>query len=135
MENCIFCKIIKEEAPCLKIYEDNETLAFLDISGDAAGHTLVVPKVHVPDIMTCPDSILESVIRTVRKVPRHYTEECGFDGVNVLNASGAAAQQSVLHLHFHIIPRRNGDGIDAWPQLSSSENDLEKMQKLLRFKD
>ena len=110
MDNCIFCKILKGEIPSSKIYEDEKTYAFLDISGDYYGHTLVVPKCHCTNVLDCPKDYLEAVINTVQLVSNHYVNDCGFDGVNILNASGTSAEQSVMHLHFHIIPRKTNDG-------------------------
>ena len=103
MDNCIFCKIVKGESPCYKVYEDEFTLAFLDISKDVYGHTLVIPKKHVENVLDCDNETLNHVINTVKKVSNHYVDNCGFKGVNILNASGVEAQQSVFHLHFHII--------------------------------
>ena len=91
------------------------TYAFLDIANDSYGHTLVIPKKHCVNVLDCYKNYLAAVMNTVRKISRHYVEDCGFDGVNVLNASGESAQQSVFHLHFHIIPRKKEDGIDIWP--------------------
>ncbi len=113
--DCIFCKIIRGEIPSYKIYEDDMTYAFLDIANDSYGHTLVIPKKHCVNVLDCDKNYLAAVMNTVRKISRHYVEDCGFDGVNVLNASGESAQQSVFHLHFHIIPRKKEDGIDIWP--------------------
>ncbi|MCX4362330.1 MAG: HIT family protein [Clostridia bacterium] len=113
--DCIFCKIIRGEIPSYKIYEDDMTYAFLDIANDSYGHTLVIPKKHCVNVLDCYKNYLAAVMNTVRKISRHYVEDCGFDGVNVLNASGESAQQSVFHLHFHIIPRKKEDGIDIWP--------------------
>ncbi len=115
MNDCVFCKIIKGELPSYKIYEDDFTYAFLDISCDTYGHTLVIPKKHSVNVMDTDVETLSHVIATVNKVAKHYVDDCGFDGVNIFNASGKAAQQSVFHLHFHIIPRKNDDGVNAWP--------------------
>lgn len=115
MNDCIFCKIISGEIPSYKIYEDEYVYAFLDIAGDVYGHTLVIPKKHCENILDCDAEILSHVIGAVQKISGHFTDRCGFEGVNVLNASGKCAEQSVFHLHFHIIPRKTGDGINAWP--------------------
>ena len=86
MEDCLFCKIIKGEIPCYKIYEDKYTLAFLDISNDGiGGHTLVLPKIHTENITTSSQFILNKIMSTVKKISRHYIKDCGFDGVNVFN--------------------------------------------------
>lgn len=134
--DCIFCKILSGEADCRKIYEDELTLAFLDIADDAEGHTLVIPKEHAETLMDCRPETAEALMHTVQLVARHYTGHCGYEGVNILNASGAAAQQSVPHLHFHIIPRKSGDKQDTWCRtLHSSKEDLDELcQKLTLLK-
>lgn len=124
MNDCIFCKIIKGEIPCYKIYEDEKTLAFLDIACDSFGHTLVIPKKHFENVLDCDGEYLSAVMETVKKVSRHYVDNCGFSGVNILNASGRSAQQSVFHLHMHIIPRKENDGLDTWPLKDKLELDL-----------
>ena len=113
--NCIFCKIIKGEIPSYKIYEDDKTYAFLDIKRDTAGHTLVIPKVHCTNWLDCPEEYLCAVANTVQKISAHYVNNCSFDGVNVINASGESAQQTVFHFHVHVIPRKKDDGMDLWP--------------------
>ena len=125
MNDCIFCKIIKGEVPSYKIYEDDKVYAFLDIACDAIGHTLVVPKKHCANVIDCDKDYLDAVIEAVQKIARHYVDNCGFDGVNVLNASGAAAEQSVFHLHFHIVPRKADDGLHMWPLTDKQNIDLQ----------
>ena len=128
---CIFCQIAAGQAPCYKIYEDDHTLAFLDIAMDAPGHTLVIPKHHEDHAVSSSPETLAHLMEAVRVISRHYIEDCAYDGVNILNASGAAAQQSVPHLHFHIIPRTKGDGLNTWPALGRHETDLAAMQQKL----
>jgi len=123
-KDCIFCRIAAGESPCYKIYEDEFILAFLDIAMDAPGHTVVIPKQHEDGLFTSGPEITGRLMEAVRLISHHYVEDCGFDGVNVLNASGSAAQQSVPHLHFHIIPRMEKDGLNAWPDLGRHECDL-----------
>lgn len=127
MENCIFCKIIKGEIPSYKIYEDDKVYAFLDIACDAVGHTLVIPKAHCTNVLDCDKEYLDAVIEAVQKISQHYVNNCGFDGVNVLNASGKSAEQSVFHLHFHIVPRKDNDGLHMWPLDGKQELDLQKI--------
>ena len=129
--DCIFCKIIEGTAPCHKIYEDEETLAFLDIAGDAEGHTLVIPKQHMETLMDCKEETLTRLMETVKLVSQHYVEHCGYQGVNVLNASGKSAQQSVPHLHFHVIPRRDNDGLNTWPELGQNDTPLAELEQRL----
>jgi len=122
--DCIFCKIISGEIPSYKIYEDDMVYAFLDIACDSYGHTLVIPKKHCVNALDCDDEYLAACISAVKKKGNHYVEDCGFDGINILNASGESAQQSVFHLHFHIIPRKADDGIDIWALKDNKDLDL-----------
>ena len=133
-ENCIFCKIIKGEIPSSKIYEDEFTYAFLDISGDFYGHTLVVPKSHFKSVLDCDANVLQAVTNTVQKISKHYTENCGFTGVNIFNNSGESAEQSVPHLHFHIVPRINGDNYHVSPTNESKKFDLAQVKTRLEIK-
>ena len=134
MTNCIFCDIINGKIPSYKIYEDKDTFAFLDISNDANGHILVVPKKHYENVLDCPNQELANVMKTIKKIALHLTQKCGFDGVNILNASGKAAEQSVFHLHFHILPRKLGDGINGFPTLPKNQKSLEELQKEFEVK-
>lgn len=133
MKECIFCKIINEELPCYKIFENDYTLAFLDIGKEVDGHTIVIPKTHMVNILDCGDETLGHVMSAVKRISNHYVDHCGYTGVNLLNASGTDAEQSVPHLHFHIIPRKNDDGIHAWPDLKERENPLDDMFRLLKI--
>ena len=93
MTDCIFCKIIQGDIPSHKIYEDDYTYAFLDIAGDAVGHTLVIPKKHCKNILDCDSDTLSHVMDTVQKISKHYVYDCGYDGVNVLNANEQCAKE------------------------------------------
>lgn len=131
MNDCIFCKILNGAIPSYKIYEDDKVYAFLDISCDSYGHTLVIPKRHFTNVLDCDEAYLQAVITAVQKISRHYVDDCGFTGVNVLNASGLSAQQSVFHLHFHIIPRRENDGLNTWGLNDKFDLDLAQVCKEL----
>ena len=130
---CIFCKIIKGEMPSYKIYEDEKTYAFLSIADDAIGHTLVIPKNHYENVMDITEDDYLAVMSTVKKLANHYTTKCGYSGVNIMNASGVDAQQSVFHLHFHIFPRKENDGLDTWPALGKFDIDFEKVRDMLKL--
>ena len=108
-ENCLFCKIIKGEIPSYKIYEDEYTYAFLDIAKDIYGHTVVISKNHSTNLMDTDNKDLYHIMDTIKKISTYYKNKCDFDGINILNNNGEAAGQSVLHLHFHILPRFNKD--------------------------
>ncbi len=125
MEDCIFCKIASGEIQGLRIYENDETLAFMDIAGDVDGHILVIPKKHCKNILDCDTETLSAVANTVKMVSDHLTKNCGYDGVNILNASDESAGQSVPHFHVHIIPRKRDDGIDAWPKFEGAKEDIQ----------
>ncbi len=136
MKDCIFCKIIKGEIPAYKIYEDDFCLAFLDISNDSYGHTLVIPKKHYENIMTCDNSTLSRLIETCKKLGTHYVKDCGFDGFNIFNNNGKSAGQSVMHLHLHIRPRKEGDGLNCSGELDTKcDAKLEDVCKALKFEE
>lgn len=132
-DDCIFCKIANGESPCYKIFENDYVLAFLDISKDCFGHTLVVPKKHFENMLDCNDKYLAECAKAVKKISNHYVNDCGFDGVNVLNASGKCAEQTVMHLHFHIIPRKNNDNMHTFPKFDGTNVDFEKQLEMLKM--
>jgi len=108
--NCIFCKIVAGAVPCTRVYEDEATLAFMDIGPIVKGHTLVIPKEHFDPITATPPAVLQALILVVQRIARAQLAGLGADGVNVTQANGAAAGQVVPHLHFHVIPRFQTDG-------------------------
>lgn len=108
-DNCIFCKIVAGEIPCFKIYEDEHTLAFMDINPANRGHALVIPKAHSPDLYESPDESLAVTLATARKVASAVRATVNPDGINLVQANGPGAAQSVFHLHVHVMPRFTGD--------------------------
>ena len=131
MENCIFCKIIKGDIPSMKVYEDKYTLAFMDIANDVDGHILVVPKKHVTNMLDCDNETLHHVYDTVKKVSNDLVEKCGYTGVDILNANGEDAGQTVFHLHVHIIPKFKGDGVKAWPELPGGKKGVSETYQMI----
>ena len=109
-QDCIFCKIVAGEIPCTKVYEDDDALAFMDIGPIVKGHTLVIPKQHHDPITATPPEVLQSLILVVKKLAQAQVDGLGADGVNVTQANGKVAGQVVPHIHFHVIPRFDGDG-------------------------
>ncbi|EMF0110575.1 HIT family protein [Enterococcus hirae] len=106
MENCIFCKIIKQEIPSYKIYEDEKVYAFLDISQATKGHTLVIPKQHVSDIFEYDEVLAADVFSRIPKIARSIEEAFSeMQGLNILNNNRELAYQSVFHSHVHLVPR------------------------------
>lgn len=131
--DCIFCKITSREIPCAKVYEDNDTLAFLDIAPAAKGHTLVILKEHYENIKDIPEESLAKLIRTVKKLSTAILTMS--DGVNIEQSNGKAANQVIPHIHFHIIPRHENDSLNVahWKSLKYDEGEMETWKK--RIKD
>lgn len=103
--NCVFCAIAAGEIPCFKIYEDDFALAYLDINPFSEGHTLVIPKAHTQGLIDTPDETLAALVSTVKKVAGHLKVALGCEGFNILQNNGEAAGQTVMHIHFHVVPR------------------------------
>ncbi|MBN1376822.1 HIT family protein [Candidatus Woesearchaeota archaeon] len=114
--DCIFCKIVKGEIPCAKIYEDKEFLAFLSIGPVNKGHTLVIPKEHSKNLFDFPKAEESDLVEFLKKVADAVVKGTGADGFNLSLNNGKAAGQLVFHTHFHIIPRFNNDGLKSWPE-------------------
>jgi histidine triad (HIT) family protein len=109
--DCVFCKIIGGQIPSIKVYEDAKTLAFMDINPVNPGHCLVVPKEHAKNLMESSPEALADAMRTVQKVAQAVQKALDPHGINLLQANGPGAAQSVFHLHIHIIPRVAGDDL------------------------
>lgn len=106
--NNIFAKIIRGEAPAYRVFEDEATVAFMDIMPQTDGHTLVVPKAPAQDLFDIDADALARTIATTQRVARAVKAAFAADGIMIAQLSGAAAGQTVFHLHFHILPRRSG---------------------------
>ena len=105
MHDDVFCKIIRGEIPCYKIFEDQDVLAFLDISQVTKGHTLVVPKEHYDNFLSVPQEIMHKVMDVAQRIGQVQISMLGAKGVNILTNCYEAAGQSVKHFHVHVIPR------------------------------
>ncbi len=123
---------INGEIPAYIIYEDENTIAFLDKKPVCEGHILVAPKRRYNNIFDIPEKELCNVIKAIKKVAEILKNKIGATGINILHASGSSAQQSVNHLHFHIIPRKKNDGLDMWPKVKYKRVNLEEVFKRLR---
>ncbi len=108
--DCVFCKIVHGELSAYRIFEDSETLAFLDIHPMTDGHTLVIPKQHAERLSELPPELVGKLFQTVQKVSAQIVRALGAPGLNIGFNDGRAAGQAVPHLHVHIIPRFPGDG-------------------------
>jgi len=109
--DCIFCAIVAGRAPAEVIFEDEETIAFMDVNPANPGHILVIPKRHVRDIYKLDEETAAAVMRTTVRVARAIRAALKPDGMNLLQANGRTAGQSVFHFHVHIVPRWHGDGL------------------------
>lgn len=107
--DCVFCKIVSGEIPATKIYEDDDVLAFLDISQVTPGHALVVPKKHYDNFVATPKTIMHKVLDVAQRVAQADISMLGAKGVNILTNVNKEAGQSVLHFHVHVIPRYIAD--------------------------
>jgi histidine triad (HIT) family protein len=135
--DCVFCKIRDGEIPSFKIYEDAKTLAFMDINPLNPGHCLVVTKNHAATIFDAEVADLQAAIATAKKVATAVRSAMQADGLNILQANGAAAFQSVSHFHFHVIPRFNNDGKGFdWKLVSGDKQQIvmngERIRTVLR---
>ena len=127
MQNC------KGEIPSYKIYEDDNILAFLDIAPVSPGHVLVVPKKHFKNMEEIDIEILQDLIAVVKKIGIKIKENVGASGYNICINNDSVAGQVVPHLHFHIIPRKEGDGLMPWPQKEYSEGEADEIAKKIKL--
>lgn len=123
---CIFCKIVNNEIPSFKIYENDYVICFLDISASTTGHTLVVPKKHFTNIFDIDEENAIEIMKAIRVVSNKLKEKLNVSAVNVINNSGELAGQTVMHIHFHVIPRYENDGIIISPKQTEPNFDLLK---------
>lgn len=130
--DCIFCKIIAGQIPCHKLYEDAETLVFLDISNDVEGHCLVIPKTHVSDMDDCGEKLYLKVMSVAKKMVNHFLA-LGYDGANLVTNCKTAAGQAVGHFHVHVFPRKEGDGAHLAMTGDGKNCSLEDIAKKLRL--
>ena len=107
--DCIFCKIVAGEIPSFKLFEDETTLAFMDINPANEGHALVIPKEHAADLYAVSDEALARTAVTAKRVAAALARTLNPDGLNLVQCNGAAAAQSVMHFHVHVLPRVNDD--------------------------
>ena len=135
LSDCIFCEIVSASVPCYKIYEDDVALAFLDMGPISKGHTLLIPKVHYEKVHDCPVDILSFLGSCMGEIAAAVVEAMGAGGYNVLCNNGSAAGQLVKHVHFHIIPRKKGDGLFGnWPSRQYEDGQAEVIAKKISEK-
>jgi histidine triad (HIT) family protein len=133
MTDCVFCKIRDGQIPSLKVFEDDRTLAIMDINPVTHGHCLVIPKAHAATLFEAEVEDLQATIVAAQQVARAIREALAPDGLNMLQANGAAAFQSVPHFHLHLIPRwaNDGKGFD-WKLVPGHRDQIMKAGERIR---
>ena len=126
MSDCVFCRIVAGEIPSTRVYEDEHTLAFMDIGQVNPGHVLVAAKKHAANLYELDDAQAAAVARTSLRVARAIRDAFGPEGLSVYQANGKAAGQTVFHYHLHLLPRHAGDGMElTWPVKNPPREKLE----------
>jgi histidine triad (HIT) family protein len=128
MDSCIFCKIIAGDLPCVKVYEDDFFIAFLDLFPSGAGHTLLVPKKHIVNIFDTKEEDGGNTYSILTRLAKAIKLSTNCDGLNIIQNNGEAAGQVVFHSHIHLIPRYTSDGIK--PPARKPQADLEKLKEI-----
>ena len=126
---CIFCKIINNEIPSYRVYEDEKCIAILDAFPAAPGHTLIMPKKHIDNILGLDDELTSRLFKVTQHLTKKVAALDGVKGLNVLNNCGEKAGQSVNHIHIHIIPRYDDDKISM--SFPSNQLPKEQMEEIL----
>ncbi len=130
--DCLFCALVAGTIPSHRVYEDDETIAFLDIHPVHSGHVLVIPKIHATDVRDSSEASLMAVMRTVKRMAIALTSSLSVEGINVMHNAGHDAGQIIPHLHMHLIPRWPNDGLIHWPGGSYGEGEAAAMAEKIR---
>lgn len=134
-DDCIFCKIAAGEIPSATVYEDDDFRAILDLGPAAKGHTLVIPKSHSDNLLSVEPGTAAKALKVISKTANAIKEALGCDGINVVQNNGEAAGQTVMHLHFHIIPRYKNDSVNiGWQPMKPSNEELAATADLIKEK-
>lgn len=131
---CVFCAIVSRAAPAREVFRSDGSVAFFPDHPAVLGHTIVVPRVHVPDLMSLDRSTAHIMTDAVRKVVPAVLGATGSEGLNVIQSNGRVAGQTVFHLHVHLVPRRDGDRMpELWPaDRNWPSSDLDHMMSVMR---
>jgi histidine triad (HIT) family protein len=131
--NCVFCKIASGEIPSIRIAETSLACAFMDIAPIATGHTLVIPRDHYENLGAMPPAIAAALHELAAQIAPVLQKSVGAEGLNVLQNNGRVAGQVVMHVHVHLIPRRQGDGLHwPWPAKKAETGELERLARDVR---
>ena len=116
-ESCVFCRIVRRQAPASIIYEDETVMAFLDIRPLSKGHSLVIPKTHYVDISDTPENELSNVHRVTKRIAIAIGKATKAEGISIIQQNGKAAGQDIFHLHVHVVPRFKGQKLPGFGEL------------------
>lgn len=130
---CLFCKIVNHDIPSKIIYENEFVIGILDISQTTKGHTLIMPKMHVDNILECPTDVLSHVFNAVSLVGNHLVKTLNAEGLNVLSNVNEVAGQSIAHFHVHLIPRYSTDDGFVVEMKQSNQEATSELAELLRM--
>ncbi len=117
MKGCLFCRIVSGEIPALRIAENEEAIAFMDVNPALPGHALVIPRVHTDDALVASDASLAACMALAARVGRAAEAALGATGVSFFSFARPDGGQTVFHLHLHVIPRQADDGFALWPHV------------------
>ena len=131
-DDCLFCKIIAGQLPSKKVFEDDKTVAFLDIHPVNPGHTLIVPKAHADTFLQSAPEDMQAVMATAKRLAPAILKSVGADACNVTTNCGRASGQIIFHTHFHVIPRFATDGYKAWQRAGDVHEDLTSLADKIR---
>lgn len=133
MSECIFCKIVNGETPAVVVYEDDMTLAFMDLGQVNPGHVIVAAKPHIQDIYALDETLAAAVFRTATRVAQAVKKAMKSEGMTLLQANEAAGWQTVFHFHFHVLPRHTNDGVTiTWPARRPPREELDRLGAQVR---
>ncbi len=129
MQECIFCRILRGEIPSSRVYEDESMIAFLDINPLNPGHTLMIPRGHYDRITDMPGEEIAALMSKAPLIARAVVKATNAEGFNIFQTNGACSGQVVPHVHFHIIPRHEGDGLGfVWKPRGYAEGEMERLR-------
>jgi len=133
MADCLFCGIVDGSVPSQVIDSDDQTVAFMDIAPATPGHALVVPRRHWADLLEIEADDLSATVIAAQRLARRMKEVLDADGINLINACGAAAWQTVFHFHIHVVPRYEDDPLKLpWVPEEGDRNEIAKIAEKLR---
>jgi histidine triad (HIT) family protein len=135
-DDCLFCGIVAGSIPSETIDSDERTVAFMDINPATPGHALVVPREHSVDLLEISDEDLTATTLAARRLAKRMKDALGADGINLINACGAAAWQTVFHFHIHVVPRYEDDPLKLpWVPAPGDSDQIAQIADKLRGTD